>query len=248
MIPERIALMTDFGNGPYVGQVRLRLAELLPTTPVLDLIADLPPFRPDLAAYLLPGLVRGMPPGTLYLGVVDPGVGGERAALAITLDDNWLIGPDNGLFAPLIRQAHLVSVQRVDWRPANCSDSFHGRDLFAPLAAALIHGTMPMPAVPLPASAVIGYHGPMQLPRVVYVDHYGNLMTGLSANVCDQRGRLRIGSHTLTYARTFCSVPVGQAFWYHNAFGLVEIAVNQGRAATLFSAEPGTEVHWLGSE
>ena len=79
--PTRIALLTDFGAGPYVGQMRLRLSALAPAVPVVELISDLPACRPDLAAYLLPGLARGMPPQTLYTCVVDPGVGTERALI-----------------------------------------------------------------------------------------------------------------------------------------------------------------------
>ena len=103
---DRIALVTDFGpGGPYVGQLKLRLSELVPGIPVIDLVSDLTPFRSDLAAYFLPALVRDIPNSTLYLCVVDPGVGGERAALAVLADGNWYVGPDNGLLAVVARRA-----------------------------------------------------------------------------------------------------------------------------------------------
>jgi len=100
-----IALVTDFGGAsPYLGQMQLRLSGLLPRLPVIDLVSDLAPSRSDLAAYFLPALVRNMPARTLYLCVVDPGVGGERSALAVEADEDWYVGPDNGL--PACGQGH----------------------------------------------------------------------------------------------------------------------------------------------
>jgi S-adenosylmethionine hydrolase len=230
---RRIALVTDFGAGPYVGQMRLRLSELAPQVPVIDLIADLPRFRPDLAAYLLPALARDVPAGTLYLCVVDPGVGGERAALALEADGNWYVGPDNGLLAIAARRAADRRVLRVDWRPPRMSASFHGRDLFVPIAAMLASGSLPQAAA-LGPEALIGADWPDDLPRIVYADHYGNLMTGLRAAAIPRSATVHAGPHPLAFARTFCEVPPGTPFWYENALGLLEVAVNQGRAdATL---------------
>lgn len=226
---RRIALVTDFGAGPYVGQVLLRLQALLPGVPAFDLVSDLPPFRPDLAAYLLPALVRDCPPETLFLCVVDPGVGGARAALALAVDGHWFVGPDNGLVAPLARRARDLRVERVDWRPTWSSDSFHGRDLFAPVAARLCLG-QDLATVPLAADALVGWGGPADLAKVVYVDRYGNLVTGWRAAGIDHGARLRVGTRRLAHARTFGEVPPGEGFWYENGFGLVEVAVNQGRA------------------
>ena len=87
---DRIALVTDFGDGPYVGQVHARLSLVAPGIERLDLIHDLPAFRPDLAGYLLPALMRDMPARTLYLCVVDPGVGGPRAGLLVKTGEDWL--------------------------------------------------------------------------------------------------------------------------------------------------------------
>jgi S-adenosylmethionine hydrolase len=136
-----IALVTDFGDqGPYVGQMELRLTERAPEAQVTRLISDLPPFRPDLAAYLLPALARDVAGPMLYLCVVDPGVGGDRGVLAVEADGNWFVGPDNGLLALVVRRAGRHRVVRVTWRPQGMSASFHGRDLFAPVAAMLFNG------------------------------------------------------------------------------------------------------------
>lgn len=238
---RRIALITDFGLGPYIGQVLLRLSALLPGVQVVDLISDLPPFRPDLAAYLLPALVRDLPPETLFLCVLDPGVGGERAALTLAADGNWFVGPDNGLLAAVARRAQGLNALRIGWRPDWASDSFHGRDLFAPIAARLCLGHE-LNAEVLDPSTLAGWDWPADLAKVVYVDRYGNLITGWRAAGLDRRARVQLGEIELPYARTFCEVPSGAGFWYEDAFGLVEIAVNQGRADLVLSKGPGDDL------
>lgn len=239
---DRIALVTDFGAGsPYVGQMKLRLSELLRGVEVIELASDLVPFRPDLAAYLLPVLARDMPVRTLYLCVVDPGVGGERAAIAVKADEDWYVGPDNGLLALAIRGAKDAQVMRVDWRPERLSSSFQGRDLFAPVAAMLCAGEMPLTCA-IDGDLIVGGDWPPELARALYADTYGNLMTGIRGAGVDRRAVLQAGRTELGYARTFCEVSPRQGFWFENAFGLVELAVNQGRADQVLGVSPGDPV------
>lgn len=240
--PRRIALLTDFGGGPYVGQVCLRLAALLPAeVPVIPLISDLVPWRADLAAYLLPGLLAAMPAGTLYLCVVDPGVGSERGVLAVQRGADWLLAPDNGLLIPLLRRAPEASVYQVTWRPAYLSASFHGRDLFAPLAARLVQGDWPA-ATAVERATLVGADWPAQQAVICYVDDYGNLITGLDADDLGAERLFLVGGQRIARARTFSAVPVGQAFWYRNSLGLAEIAVNQGRACDHLGLGAGAPV------
>ena len=240
---ERIALVTDFGAGIYVGQVIARLSALVPGLPVIDLVHDLPPFRPDLAAYLLPALVRDLPPATLYLCVVDPGVGGDRLGLVLDAGDSLFIAPDNGLLSQVARRAQAPCLYRIDWRPPSVSNSFHGRDWFAPLAAALCRGESPA-LTAVATDSLIGADWADDLPAVVYVDAYGNLMSGLRAQGVPPTRQLVVAGRTLGAARTFCEVPRGEPFWYENALGLVEIAVNQGRADRELGLGPGDPVAW----
>jgi S-adenosylmethionine hydrolase len=239
---DRIALVTDFGvGGPYVGQMKLLLSGLLPQIPIIDLVCDLAPFRPDLAAYLLPALARDMPAKTLYLCVVDPGVGGDRAALAVEAGGDWYVGPDNGLLALVARFAARPKILRVDWRPKRMADSFHGRDLFCPLVAKLIGDRHPE-SVALESADLLGSDWPDALFTIIYADRYGNLITAIPASHLDKATRLRAGGQHLAYARTFCEVPPGRAFWYENSFGLVELAVNQGSARISLGVGPGDPV------
>ncbi len=241
-MPARIALLTDFGSaGPYTGQLRLLLQGLVPATPVIDLMADPPPFRPDLAAYLLPRLLQGMPEDTLYLCVVDPGVGSDRKALMMQAGGNWFVGPDNGLLALVARGAADVRCWRVEWRPPRLSESFHGRDLFAPLAARIISGET-VAASAIAVNEMVGADWAENSPRIIYRDVYGNLCTGLDAARLGRDRLLVAGGRKLPFARTFSDVRSGEAFWYQNAFGLVELAVNCGRADQVLGLEPGDEV------
>jgi S-adenosyl-L-methionine hydrolase (adenosine-forming) len=243
---DRIGLVTDFGSGgPYLGQMRLLLAAALPEIPVVELVSDLSPYAPRLAAYLLPALVAKMPTATLYLCVVDPGVGSDRAVLRARIDGNWLFAPDNGVLAPMLARAGKALLHRVDWRPERLSDSFHGRDLFLPLAISLIRG-QPIEAVPLAPEQITGWGWPGELAQVLYLDRFGNLITGLRAEGLSKTTQLRIPGWVLGYARTFCEVPPGTPFWYCNAFGLVEIAVNQGRADALLGLQAGAELEVVG--
>jgi S-adenosylmethionine hydrolase len=231
-----IFLATDFGlAGPYVGQVKAILARRAPGVPAIDLFADLPAFRPKEAAYLLAAYAGALDPNDVLLAVVDPGVGGDRRPLMMRADDRWYVGPDNGLFELVRRRAKRAVCEAIAWRPARLSPSFHGRDLFAPVAARLALGETVAgdPATPM------AQDWPDDLAAVVYVDRYGNAITGLRASALPEDAAIQIGGERLLRARTFSDRPLGEAFWYENANGLVEIAVNRGSAAAWFGLGPG---------
>src|SRR5258708_23232807 len=124
-----IVLFTDFGlEGPYAGQVKTVLHQIAPGVPVVDLFADLPAAKPQPAAYLLAAYGGWFPPGTIILAVVDPGVGGERAAVVVGADSRWYVGPDNGLLELVMRRAGLSRSWAISARPEAISASFCGRD------------------------------------------------------------------------------------------------------------------------
>jgi S-adenosylmethionine hydrolase len=227
-------LFTDFSfGGPYVGQMHGAIHAVWPEARVVDLMHDAPPMNPKASAYLLAAAIRDLPHDATVVAVVDPGVGGSRAALMVEADGRKLVGPDNGLLEIAARRAVLVRRHVLEWRPSKLSASFHGRDLFAPAAARWAAGDMPasVPTAPFP-DARPGADWPDDLAEVVYIDGYGNAMTGLRvASMPDPaRPSLPDGSSP-TRARTFSDVPTGFGFWYENSLGLAEIAVNGGSAA-----------------
>ena len=237
--PQRIALLTDFGPGPYIGQMQLLLSAFAPSTATVSLCSDLPVFRPDLAAYLLSGFSVAMPPRTLYLCVVDPGVGSERDILLTRCGSDWWLAPDNGLLAPLLRIHPDAEVYRLDWRPQRLSASFHGRDLFVPATAALVAGVRPM-SKRVTAETIVHADWPVDAWRICYIDGFGNLISGVRASKVSGQTHVAIGGRSLSRSRTFSEVDPGVAFWYENAFGLLEVAVNQGRADALLGVGLGT--------
>jgi S-adenosylmethionine hydrolase len=242
--PAMIAIFSDFGAaGPYVGQMKAAIYRELPQATVVDLMADAPTHNPRAAAYLLAALPREFPVGTVFLCVVDPGVGdpGRRPA-AVAIDGHWFVGPDNGLFNVAAMRGRNVQWWDIIWQPPRLSASFHGRDLFAPVAARLARGETP-PGTAAALQERLLPDWPQDLAEIVYIDHFGNAVTGMRAADLSHERILRLNKHTLAYARTFAAVSEGQAFWYENANGLVEIAVNRGRTDQVLGAASGDSVH-----
>jgi len=233
-----IALFTDYGlSGPYLGQVKAALHKLAPRERVINLMADVPPQNVKAGAYLLSAFTRDFPRGTIFLCVVDPAVGTfHDSPVEMLLDGSWFVGPDNGLFDIVARRARKKRCREIAWRPAKLSSSFHGRDLYAPVCAMLAKGR-------LPQGKIIRWkdrHGwPDDLAEVVYIDGFGNCMTGIRAGKLASSGVLKIGRRRIRHATTFAAVGRGQAFWYENSNGLLEIAVNQGRASEVLAFAVG---------
>lgn len=225
-----IVLFTDFGwHGPYVGQMKARILEQAPHTPLVDLLHDLAPYDIRRAAYLLASYADAFPRGTVFLAVVDPGVGSlARLPVIVAADERLYVGPGNGLFEQVMRNAGQSRQWRITWRPSSLSSTFHGRDLFAPVAAQLAAGSAPEQLGEPLAWQSLGW--PQDLPEVIYIDPYGNAVTGLCARHFAALHRLTIDGVILERRRTFADVPVGTPFFYENANGMLEIAVNQGRA------------------
>lgn len=240
-----IALFTDFGlTDPYVGQLHAVLAQQAPGVAVIDLFHAVPAFDIRAGAYLLPAYARDFPPETVFVCVVDPGVGGARRPVMLRADDRWYVGPDNGLFHVLARRAARHECHLIRWQPPQLSASFHGRDLFAPCAARLARGEMPQ-AEPAALTAPEGELWPDELAEILYVDHYGNAISGLRAGAVRPTQQLRVGGEVVKYARVFSDVGRGVPFWYENANGLVEVAVNHGNAAISLGLQPGDAITLL---
>jgi S-adenosyl-L-methionine hydrolase (adenosine-forming) len=228
-----IVLFTDFGlHGPYTGQMKAVLHQTAPGIPAIDLFADAPAGNPKASAYLLAAYAAWFPAGTVFLCVVDPGVGGPRPPIIVDADRRWFVGPGNGLFELVQRRAVETRSWTIDWRPERLSASFHGRDLFAPVAAMLARGEPP-PGHTRRDEADRRRDWPDDLGEIVYVDHFGNAMTGLRAAMLPAGAKLAAAGRVLENATTFSDRPPGAAFWYENSNGLAEIAVSQGRADEL---------------
>ncbi len=235
-----IMLFTDYGwAGPYLGQVQAALHRLAPGEKVINLLADAPRNNPRASAYLLAACSRacGAPPGTIFFAVVDPGVGNfQHQPVIISADGQWYVGPDNGLFDLVCRRAAEVQCWHIDYRPETLSASFYGRDLYAPTAARLSSNEIPS----VKTLWKDRHDWPDDLAEIIYIDHFGNCMAGVRAEMPEHNRVIRVNGFAVSYAHTFSSVPPGAAFWYCNSQKLVEIAVNGGSAAELLDLDIGT--------
>ena len=237
-----IYLFTDFGAADlYVGQVKAELLRHAPRVPIVDLLHEAPSFRVVPSAHLLAALATRIAPGSTVLAVVDPGVGTSRKAVVLRAGGSYFVGPDNGLLSVVAARSGTDGIWEITWRPAQLARSFHGRDLFAPVAARLALDIFPSDALtPLAALDVSLDAG--DLAEIVYVDHYGNAFTGLRGEALGERTMLRVGETAVRHAGVFAEAPPGEPFWYVNSIGLVEIACNGEAAAARLGLVVGDPV------
>ncbi len=238
-----IVLSCDFGlEGPYIGQVKAALYQGAPRSHIIDLFSDLPAYNPHASSALLAAYSSAFPADTVFLSIVDPGVGmSNRRGVVVQSCGHWFVGPDNGLFNGVMKRDGNAKWWEIIWRPMQLSNTFHGRDLFAPVAAAIASCAFPSKKL-----------RPMALPdltavdadyaAVAYIDHFGNLISGIRAEAVLNTTTLALCHEEIVYARTFGEVEVGELFWYKNANGLIEIAVNCGSAAKMVGAVVGDRI------
>ena len=235
-----IVLFTDFGvRDPYVGQVKARLAEHAPAQQVVDLLHEAPDFNPHAGAHFLAAFAPGFSPGSVFLAVVDPGVGTPRDAVVVLAGGRWFVGPDNGLLS-IVAAGHAdTRLWRITWQPEALSATFHGRDLFALIAADIARGEFPTDKL-APMDKLNVEFDAGDLPRVIYIDHYGNAWTGVRGVLKD--ARVSAAGEQFRHADSFGCVDKGEGFWFINSVGLLELAVNRGSAAAAYGLKVGDPV------
>ena len=233
-----ITLLTDFGTSDsYVAEMKGVLLAGCPEAVLVDVTHAVPPGDVRAGAYLLGRAWARFPAGTVHLAVVDPGVGTERAALALRAHGHWFVGPDNGLVTRVIHDAEVEAV--VLPVPSGASPTFHGRDLFAPAAAALARGdaldSLGPPFAKIPVRLTYTephYEGKSVVGEIVYVDRFGTLVTNLTPALVPTYAVLEVeGLEIGPLRRTFGDVPTGGLLAYVGSGGDVEIAVRDGSAA-----------------
>lgn len=235
-----IVLLTDFGvRDPYVGQMKARLAEHAPTQQVVDLLHEVPDFNPHAGAHLLAAFAPGFPAGSTFLAVVDPGVGTPRDAVVVFAGERWFVGPDNGLLSIVAARNRDTRLWRIHWQPEDLSNTFHGRDLFAVIAAEIAYGEFPDDKLSAIDALKVEFD-PGDLPRLIYIDHYGNAWSGVRAAPKD--ARVIAAGELFKHSDSFGLVGKGEGFWFINSVGLLELAVNRGSAAHSFGLKLGDSV------
>jgi len=262
-MPVVIAFVSDFGlSDHYVGAMKGAALAVCPEATLVDIVHDIPPHDIEAGALALAAAYRAFPRGTVFVGVVDPGVGSARRPQAMEVDSFRFVGPDNGIFTFVLRQGSLARVREITadrlLRPG-ISAVFHGRDVFAPVAAHLAAG-MPLedvgPAVSDPV--LLPFAGARRLSdgslegRVIHVDRFGNLVTSIGGadltTMLEASGAsagevvAEIGGARVALARTYSDVADEEGLALVGSSGFVEIAINGGSAARRLGARKGVRV------
>lgn len=259
-----ITLLTDFGTqDTYVGVMKGVITTICPQATVIDLTHEVPPQDIATGAFLLDISVDYFPQGTVHVAVVDPGVGTERKPIAIQTDKAFFVGPDNGIFTLVLHRYRMLLAVQLDnpkYHLPHTSTTFHGRDIFASVAAHMASGVPPeelgtpitrLQRLPLPRIRV-EWQGIRA--TVVHIDRFGNAITNLTHadyqswcarwDVKEPIVRIGQGDILLTIHRTYGDVPVGQPLALFSSSGRLEIAVNGGSAQQTFGLRRG-DVVWV---
>ncbi|MBV8549692.1 MAG: SAM-dependent chlorinase/fluorinase [Acidobacteriaceae bacterium] len=240
-----ITLTTDFGTSDhYVGTMKGVLLTRCPNATLVDISHEIPPFSIEAGAYAIEQAASYFPPGTVHVVVIDPGVGTSRRAIIAQVSGHTFVAPDNGVLSLVLSREPKAVIREVVnkslW-PNQPSSTFHGRDIFAPVAGALAAGT----ARPEDVGPVCGWVEmlPNLLPaelapgvwsgKVLSVDRFGNVITNFESGPLAAAGfQVASGRHVVTeFHTTFGQAPPGVCFAYFGSSGYVELGMNQGSAA-----------------
>lgn len=254
-----ITITTDFGHqGPFVATIKGCLLARLPQARIIDVTHEVPVYWPAEAGFWLARAYMYFPPGSVHVAVVDPGVGTKRDIIAVAADGHAFLAPDNGLLAPLVARCPSAQIYRLDLPAAARkfslpapSATFHGRDIFAPLAAEIAAGRASLaelgPAtrdivpswVEEPLVAADQVSG-----VIITIDHFGNLITNIDSALIRRFDQplVRTGGHTFELRRTYGDVQPGQFLALVNSFGVVEIARAEQSAAEALGLGRGAPV------
>jgi len=250
-----ITLTTDFGTSDgYVGAMKgviARIAGSHPAPVVVDLAHDIPPGDIAHAAWVVATATTEFPHGSIHVVVVDPGVGGTRREVILRSGGRWYVGPDNGVFAYIAeRSSEVYVIENERFRAERVSRTFHGRDVFAPTAAAIASGEDPSTAGPGPWTKLAGRlpWGPRErdVGRIVHIDRFGNLISDLPE--AEAGHAIAVASEVLPLVGTYEDVAPGQLLAYIGSAGTVEIAVRDGRADRQLAIARGALVHPFSGE
>ena len=259
LAPSRIiTLMTDFETSDhYVGVMKGVILNINPQVQIVDITHAIPPQDIHGAAFLIDSAHRYFPTGSIHVIVVDPGVGSERRAIVCRTETAYFVCPDNGILTHILRREeriHTVSADNSVYFLPQVSNTFHGRDIFAPIAAHLSRGIpidelgspvvqpvqLPIPQPQVTDRAIIG--------QVIWIDSFGNLVTDISHEIL---GSLQERNSIVIYAgsaridhinRSYTESAVGEVLAIIGSFNRLEISINQGNAAQTLGLKRGDAI------
>ena len=259
-----ITLLTDFGSSDYfVGAMKGVILSINPEATIVDITHEIPPQDIETGAFNLLSCYRDFPERTIHVAVVDPGVGSDRRAIVVECADQFFVGPDNGLFSWICEREGDWSATHVTtdkFRRKSVSNTFHGRDIFAPAAAALSSGHSRSefgPAltdlVQLPSLVPATINENAVEGRIIHIDRFGNCVTNFTRQTFESRGastswRITLNDREVTSFRNFfAESQPNEIFAISGSAGFIEICVRNDSAAKLLNVERGQSVKLKGA-
>jgi len=262
MVTSFVTLLSDFGlKDPYVAEMKAVIMSICPEAQIIDISHDIEKFSIRMGAFVLASAAPYFPKGTIHVAVVDPGVGTKRRPILVETSHSFYVGPDNGLL-PLAAQKqgikHVYNITSSRYKLAQVSKTFHGRDIFAPVAAHLASGSKPqdfgaeiydyiIPKFAKPEHTGKELHG-----EVLHIDDFGNIITNISA---EDLGKTRIkegltfrlklkGKEVveLKFRSTYGEAHIGKPLALIGSHDFLEISIDQGNASKKFRTKTGDPI------
>lgn len=249
-----IALITDFGGRDYyVAAMKGVILSIAPDVPIVDITHEVSPQKIHEAAFILEACYRNFPAGTVFVAVVDPGVGSTRKAMVSAAGGYYYVGPDNGIFSfvfDAVKEFCAFEILNDRYVLPSRSSTFHGRDVFAPAAAHLAAGAKPdsfgppiVEPVKLPAVRALRISENESMASVLHIDRFGNIVTNIRSDELAQTFNIKFKGKTIDRVYSFfAEAEAGEVFAIKGSAGYVEIAVRDGSAQSALGAHIGDEV------
>jgi hypothetical protein len=259
MPSQIITLTTDFGlRDPYVAEMKAVILKISPNARIVDITHQIDKFNIRMGAYMLAAAAPYFPKGTIHVAVIDPGVGTQRKDIIIQTKQDYFIGPDNGVLALAAKSQGIMHVYRIEnpkFMLPEVSNTFHGRDVFAPAAAHLANGVSPsefgaeIHKIVVPKFAKITRRKDTLAGEVIHIDGFGNIITNLREKELESLGvkktvnlKLKNTRLKLKFCKAYVEVDARQPLVIIGSHNFLEVSINQGNAAEKFQIRVGDKV------
>ena len=254
-----ITLTTDFGLvDHYVSEMKAAILSISPNARIVDITHNISKFDIRMGAFILSSALNYFPKGTIHVAVVDPGVGSCRRPLLIETKKDFFIGPDNGLLVLAAEKQGIKNVYEltnINLMLNKVSNTFHGRDIFAPAAAYLLNGVTPkafgpkIDKIKKPIFTNVIKTSKTLIGQVIHVDDFGNIITNmnLDKSLLDLYGKmlkvkLSLSELLIKFCKTYSEVKLGELLVIIGSHGFLEISANQKNAGKMLNIQPGAEI------
>ncbi len=255
-----VSLITDFGlRDPYAAEMKAVILRICPKAVVVDITHEVESFNIRMGAFVLASAAPYFQEGSIHVAVIDPSVGSQRRAVIIQTQKSFFVGPDNGLLVVAaesqgIKRIHEITSRRL--MLPHVSNTFHGRDVFAPAAAHIANGTLleefgpEVTSLEKPTFTKVYHDGSNVIGEILHIDGFGNIVTNIRAKDVEHlqgsmmHAKLPRMKTELKFAKTYAEVALQQPLALIGSQGYLEVAFKQGSAAEEFLAKPGDRIRF----